>query len=351
MEIQITDPTYDSQLIPSYFNRIAVSRIVDPRDLPFVRLILSVALTVIPFAVYLFCSPHFSFWVGGLYLLLVMGHFFAPVILMLHNTSHRVLFRTEVTRLNSIIPWVISPFFGQTPGTYFSHHIGMHHIEGNLPEDLSSTMEFQRDSFLGFLHYLGDFYVFGFARLVVYFRDKKRFKLLRKILIGELSFYLMVSTLAMMNTRATVFVFVVPFCVGRFGMMAGNWAQHAFVDSSDPANPYRNSITCINTSYNRRCFNDGYHIGHHLKSSRHWTLMPQDFLQNRDLYAREQAIVFNGIDYFGVWCCLMLKRYDWLARRFVQFGQQSMSQDEVICLLRNRTRKISRETYGIILMN
>jgi hypothetical protein len=29
----------------------------------------------------------------------------------------------------------------------------MHHVEDNMPEDLSSTMRYQRDSFLHFLHY------------------------------------------------------------------------------------------------------------------------------------------------------------------------------------------------------
>ncbi|MEX3640548.1 hypothetical protein AB3X90_40925, partial [Paraburkholderia sp. BR14427] len=32
-------------------------------------------------------------------------------------------------------------------------HMGMHHIDDNLPRDLSSTMRFQRDSVIGFLHY------------------------------------------------------------------------------------------------------------------------------------------------------------------------------------------------------
>jgi len=81
--------------------------------------------------------------------------------------------------------------------------------------------------------------------------------------------------------------------VSRFGMMAGNFAQHAFVDAAQPENPYRNSLTCINSTYNRRCFNDGYHIGHHVKATRHWTEMPADFIANRERYAQEDAIVIG----------------------------------------------------------
>ena len=36
----------------------------------------------------------------------------------------------------------------------------MHHVENNLPDDLSSTMRYQRDSFLHFLVYFGRFFFF-----------------------------------------------------------------------------------------------------------------------------------------------------------------------------------------------
>ena len=108
-------------------------------------------------------------------------------------------------------------------------------------------------------------------------------------------------------------------------MMAGNWGQHAFIDANDPANNYRNSITLINTIYNRRCFNDGYHIGHHLRPHMHWTEMPNDFLRNKDKYAENKAIVFEGMDFQMVWFWLMLKRYDVLADRFVNINNAYQS--------------------------
>ncbi|HSY24130.1 MAG TPA: fatty acid desaturase, partial [Polyangiaceae bacterium] len=120
-------------------------------------------------------------------------------------------------------------------------------------------------------------------------------------------------------------------------MMAGNWAQHAFVDEASPENNYRNSITCINCTYNRRCFNDGYHIGHHLKSTRHWAEMPEEFSRNLPKYADERAIVFEGVDFFGVWMLLMVRRYDLLAKRFVALGASRPADSEIIALLRSRT--------------
>lgn len=96
-------------------------------------------------------------------------------------------------------------------------------------------------------------------------------------------------------------------------MMAGNWGQHAFINVDHVNNGIANAITCINSGYNRRCFNDGYHIGHHLKANRHWSELPGDFIANRERYAKEGAIVFEGIDFFFVSLLLWLGRWDmWL---------------------------------------
>jgi fatty acid desaturase len=135
-------------------------------------------------------------------------------------------------------------------------------------------------------------------------------------------------------------VFVIPIMIARFGMMAGNWAQHAFIDAASPENCYRNSITCINCVYNRRCFNDGYHIGHHLKANRHWTEMPIEFQNNLETYAREGAIVFEGVDFFVVWFFLMTRNYKALARHYVPLGTETPSTEQIIALLRERTRRI-----------
>ncbi len=140
-----------------------------------------------------------------------------------------------------------------------------------------------------------------------------------------------------MNWRATLVAFAVPYVAVRFMMMFGNWGQHAFIDPSRPGDSYVNSITCINSTYNARCFNDGYHIGHHLKQNRHWTELPGDFLENIDRYRAEGCVVFDGIDFFVVSLFLVMHRYDWLARHFVRLPGDTRSDAEVIAFLRSRT--------------
>lgn len=336
MDLVLTDPVYRPSESPSWLERIAAPVLCDRRDVPFVRLMLVLSATVVPTGVALFVPGGFRWWLAALHLALVV-HFLGPFVLMLHNTSHRKLFKRPWTWANHYIPWVLGPFFGESPETYFAHHVGMHHAENNLEDDISTTLPYVRDSAIDFARYFLRFFFVGIIELSAYFARKRRRSLLLRTLVGETLFLVGVGALAFVDWRATLAVFVVPFVVVRFAMMAGNWAQHAFVDRADPGNSYKNSITCINATYNRRCFNDGYHIGHHVKATRHWTEMPEDFQRNLPTYAAERALVFSGVDFFVVWMMLMVKRYDWLAERLVPLGEPK-PRAEIMALLRERTQ-------------
>ena len=89
----------------------------------------------------------------------------------------------------------------------------------------------------------------------------------------------------------------------------------------------------------RRCFNDGYHIGHHLKANRHWTEYPADFLANRDQYAAEGAIVFEGLDFFLVSLLLWTGQWKTLARHYVRLDGPR-SDEEVIAMLKSRVHPV-----------
>lgn len=344
----ITDPVYVEKEL-SRLDKYFLKFIRDKRDLPFVYLTLKISLTLIPLAALLYI-PSVTGWIWWLvalaYLYFNNVVFKGPFGLMMHCTSHRVFFKKEYDKLNHYLPWVLGPLFGQTPETYFSHHIGMHHPENNMPEDESSTMKYQRDSFSGYLHYLGTFFFTGIYHLASYFVRKKRKRLLYRSVRGEFLFIAMCVALCFVNWPATLVVFILPFVISRIIMMMGNWAQHAFIDASDPDNAYRNSITCINTKYNHKCWNDGYHISHHEKPSMHWTDYPVYFQKTIDKYAENDAIVFDGIHYLHVFFYLMNKRYDLLAKNFVNIGNRYSSDEEVMAFLRRRTQRIDVSAFA-----
>lgn len=310
----------------------------DKRDMPFIYLCLKIMLVTIPFAIFLFIPGCFNWWLGVIYLVVNMVLFLGPFTLMLHNTCHRKLFKKEYNFLNSIIPWIIGPFYGESPQTYFHHHVTMHHVENNIPPDVSSTMTYHRDKLGSFLRYFGRFLFYGIVDLLNYFKTKKQSKFLIKVLIGELFFFALCVALSFLNWKATLIVFILPFFIARLTLMMGNWAQHAFIDMNDPGNSFRNSITCINTVYNKKCFNDGYHIGHHLRAGLHWTEMPADFLKNIKQYADEKAVIFEGLDYMQIWFFLMSKNYKKLANRFVDVGNKYPNEEAICEFLKSRTR-------------
>lgn len=335
----ISDPTYTEKKFNG-FERFLLRFIRDKRDLPFFFLCLQIACTILPVAVALFCTTGAVWWTLVAVFLVLEVYFMGPFILMLHNTSHNVFFKPEYKWGNRLIPWALCPFMGQTPDTYFSHHIGMHHAENNLAADRSSTMGYQRDRLADFMRYFGRFLFVGIFDLINYLRTRQKRRFLKRAILGEIAFFALCFLLAWFNWQATLFVFILPLIIVRFLMMSGNWAQHAFIDPTAPENSYVNSITCINSSYNKRCFNDGYHIGHHLRPHLHWTEMPNDFLANKDKYAEQKALVFEGVDYHQIWALLMVKRYDRLAEHVVNLNGMYRSQQELISVLKQRTKRV-----------
>jgi len=315
----------------------------DERDLPFIYLSIRITLTLLPISLLLYL-PFVTGWtwwaLAAVHLVLNNAVFKGPFGLMLHCTSHRPLFRKEYEFMNHYIPWILAPFFGQTPETYYSHHIGMHHAENNLDDDDSSTMPYRRDSLRGFLRYFGDFMLTGLAGLMSYLNRKKRRKLATRALVGELSFFAVCLVLSFVNFPATLVVFILPFFIFRFITMLGNWTQHAFIDPAEPGNPYKNSITCINVKYNRKCWNDGYHISHHERPGMHWTEHPTYFQKTLPKYAANRALVFDEIGYPTVFFCLMTKRYDILARHVVNLEGTFRDEAEIQALMRERTQPI-----------
>jgi fatty acid desaturase len=164
-------------------------------------------------------------------------------------------------------------------------------------------------------------------------------RLVRRVVAGEIVYWSVLSVLLYLRPAMTLWVLVAPLLLMRTLMMMGNWGQHAFVALDRPGNPYAASITCINSRYNRRCFNDGYHIGHHLNARAHWTEYPGELELNLQEYGRQDAIVFDGLDFLQVWLLLMTGRWSRLARAFVQLpGARLRSHSEIIQLLQSRVR-------------
>ncbi|KAI8608435.1 fatty acid desaturase-domain-containing protein [Chytriomyces sp. MP71] len=265
--------------------------------------------------------------------------------LAIHVSSHRRVFKSDV--LDKWIPVFCAPFFGHSVYTYYLHHIKMHHVSDNSPLDISSTLFYQRDSLLGFLHYFFRFYFLAFFDLPRYFmKHNQRNRALIALCCEVGTFALMSFITYKFNTMAMVWCFWVPMTASRFGMMSGNWVQHAFLDPKDPlGGGLHNSITIIESRYNFLNFNDGYHASHHLNAQRHWSEHPREFLNKRQAYVDSDAIVLKGTDYDGVFGLLMSGNYKALAEMMVDIAlpksRKWMTLEEREAWLMERTKKFT----------
>lgn len=342
----LTDPVYTPKENFNWYDKFWLRYMNDKRDLPFIYLLTTIHLLILPVAILLFTPVLQGWWwwaVAIPYFYLSQLYFKGSFGLMFHCFCHRKTLKAPWQKpFHSYVTWIICPLFGHAPEGYFSHHMGMHHIENNMPDDTSSTMKYQRDSLTGFLHYFFTFIFVGVINTIQYLFNRKRKKLGQRLTAGEYIYLAFCIGMCFVNFKATMLVFIVPLLFARLVMMLGNWAQHSFIDAKEPDNLYKSSINCINTVYNHKCWNDGYHIIHHLRPGMHYTEMPAEFLKRKDEFAANKAIVFDGIHYLHIFTWLLTKRYDKLADNLVNInGNMFQSKEEAILLLKERTKKIA----------
>lgn len=335
-------PIVDEYLLQPYV-RWAKDVARRPTDVVMVTHLFLYFLTSVPSAVYLFWN--FTYLHGVLHFVMQFIYM-GPYTLMMHQHIHmRGILAPQFAVFDRLFPYITDPLMGHTWNTYFYHHIKHHHVEGNGPNDLSSTLRYQRDSLFDFTCYVLRFMFFIWLELPLYFLRSKRPSMAFRALFCEFASYATYCSLAwFVNWRAAIFGFFLPFALMRLGMMVGNWGQHAFVDPDEPDSDFRSSITLIDVTSNRHCFNDGYHTSHHLNPLRHWRDHPAAFLQQKHTYAKEGALVFHDIDYLMLTIRLLRKDYAHLAKCLVPIGDQiSMTMEERIALLRSHTQRFSEE--------
>ncbi|KAI1379526.1 hypothetical protein F4677DRAFT_442503 [Hypoxylon crocopeplum] len=301
--------------------------------------------TSIPSAIWLYY--HFTY-LHGIIHSAMQFYYVGTYTLMMHQHIHGggILRKQSLIRLFDVaFPYITDPLMGHTWNTYYYHHVKHHHVEGNGPDDLSSTIRYQRDNIWHFLHYVGRFYFLIWLDLPLYFLRKDRPTFALKTAFWELSNYAAFLTLFRLNSRPTIFVFLLPLALMRLGLMVGNWGQHALVDADEPDSDYRSSITLIDVPSNRYCYNDGYHTSHHLNPRRHWREHPVHFLVNKETYSAEHALVFHNIDYLEITIRLLLGHYEHLARCLVPIGERqiAMTIEQRAAMLKRCTRRFSEE--------
>jgi len=221
----------------------------NPVDVVFLTHILLYLSTSVPSAVFLYC--HFT-WIHAVMHVFLQLSYCGSFTLMLHNHIHNNgLLKRQYAWFDNAWPYILEPLMGHTWDSYYYHHVKHHHVEGNGPEDLSSTIRYQRDEVTEFLKYVGRFVAFIWIELPLYFLRKRKPVVAVKSAASELTAMLFIYILAHKSFYPTLFVLIIPFFLMRIGLMVGNYGQHALVDDIDPASDFRSSITLIDVPVSR----------------------------------------------------------------------------------------------------
>ncbi len=345
LPVQITDPCPLTDAPRNAVERWCYPWLLDVRDLSFVRLTLRATLILLPlcaglFVVSLSSAPGWLVWALALpYLWLLYATFGGPVMLMVHAMEHRPAFTGRGRVLQAWIRHGMPVLYGISPFAYRAHHLVMHHAEENRPGDLSSTLAYRRDSFASFLRYWLRFLLLGNVDLARYLLAHGRRRALRRFVAGETAHLLLIAAGLWLAPVASTITMLLPYALTRFFLMAGNWAQHAFVNAAAIDDGVRNATILVNASHNHRCFNDGYHALHHQHPGLHWGDMSARFQQDWRSYADRGVLVFAGVpNNQVVWWHLMCKNYAFLARHLVDLGGSPSSQEQKVTLLKQRVR-------------
>lgn len=340
----ITDPQYVKKEHLSAYDRFWMRFIKDERDLPFIYLLTRIHLFVFPWAFLLF-TPLLTSWVWWLvyipYAYYSQSYFKGRFGLAFHCMCHRMIFKKQYQWMHKYVTWIVCPFFGHTPETYFGHHIMMHHVENNMEDDASSTLKYQRDNPWHFLQYLGHFLAMGFIDTFNYLFRRTQRKIYMQFSAGEITWFIFCIAMCFVNFKATMMIFIAPVIYGRFIMMLGNWTQHAFIDKSDPEGHFSGVYNCINNVYNQNCWNDGYHSIHHLNPALHYTEIPGVFMKNIENFKKNKTFIFDGIHYLHIFYYIMFKKYDKLVENMVNIDNTFASDEEARALVIERLKPIT----------
>lgn len=244
------DQTHFSDTISRYvilpYTAWAQKIVRRPTDVVFMTHVLIYLSTSVPSAILL--VYHFT-WPHAIFHWLMQAWYSSAFTLMLHNHIHNNgILAKKHAWFDHIWPYILEPLMGHTWDSYYYHHVKHHHVENNGPGDLSSTIRYQRDELLHFLHYFGRFAILVWLELPLYFLRKKKRGLAIRTAASEFSSYTLIYLLARYNFRATIFVLMIPLLQMRLGMMLGNWGQHALVDELEPDSDFRSSVTLIDVA-------------------------------------------------------------------------------------------------------
>jgi fatty acid desaturase len=321
-------------------DRLGQKVLRDARDMPALRVMVSLTLTIVPiFGIQLVLGKPRLWLVIAFYLSLYGLKFqrFVRMFSASHVEAHRSqgFFSGKYDKVfGRYFEFFLGYFYGNLPELGRTAHVCLHHRENAGFDDTRNTMGYDRTSRLDFLWYLSDniWTVLGLAPYA-YFRAKGDEKNRRRMLRGMARYYVYFAAVFVYDWRIGLLYVLVPILCMNFINAITAWVQHAFGDPERPEDYFANTVTVMDEV---NFMNEGFHLCHHHRSSLHWTEMPVHFERIRDKMREAGALVFRDLDFFGLFLELtILRRMDVLAEKLIPW--EPMNHEQKLALLAKRT--------------
>ena len=266
--------------------------------------------------------------------------FFSQVATMIHKEGHSAkgIFKGPFTIFNNLHGNFLAFFYGHVPQGYPMGHMRIHHKHDNAPEDVTSTVYYDRSHASRFLIYMFEFALFwsGISVAAYHFR-KGKMKEFGKMALGMLAFYGVIAAVMYINFWFGVAYLVIPHLSCIFLLAAINYTWHAWTDPSEPKNIYKNSITLLEGQYN--VYNEDYHVEHHKRPQTHWREYPINYAKHIEEYKANRAIIFRDTQAFEVFFLILFSDYAKMADKFVDLNGD-MTREDIIALLKHRLQPV-----------
>ena len=267
--------------------------------------------------------------------------FFSQVATMIHKEGHAAKghFKKPLQVFNNMHGHFLSFLYGHVPQGYPMGHMRIHHKHDNAPDDVTSTVFYDRSHAARFLIYLFEFALFWTGISVANYHYKKgKMKEFRKMAAGMLAFYGLIAVTMYVNFWFGFAYLVIPHMSCIFLLAAINYTWHAWTDPTEPKNIYKNSITILDGQYN--VYNEDYHVEHHKRPQTHWEEYPVNFEKHLDDYKKNRAVIFQDTQAFEVFFLILFSDFDKMADKFVDLNGD-MSRDDIKALLRERLKPVA----------
>jgi len=336
---QFLSDTYDR-----FLNQLGQKVLRDPRDTPVLRIMVSLTLTTVPIFVTQLVLGKPRIWLAIAFYLSLCGLKFGRSVRMFsakHMEAHRPhgYFSGKYDKFfGRYVEFFLGYFYGDLPELGRTVHVRLHHKENGGPDDNAASSGYDRTRPLHFFWYLSDniWTALGFAPYA-YFKARGDEKNRSRMFWGIAQYFIYFAAVFLYDWRIGIVFVLIPLLSMNFIMAITSWVQHAFCDPDHPDDYFACTVTVVDEV---NFMNEGYHLGHHDRSSLHWSELPAHQERIRDKMKQSNSVVFRDLDFMELFFELtVLRRMDVLAEKLVPW--EPMNHQQRLSLLAKRTKPAS----------